>query len=57
MKSTREEVYKAIDGDEGDHELRKIIRKIAGICVHCLEINGVIERKINDEDKNKVIPL
>ena len=90
MKSTRKEVYKAIDGErdyqdnlsaikgwlpedskpamsvgdfltlirtyshkadvvysenKGDHEPRKVIRKIAGICVQCLEQNGVIERK------------
>jgi len=90
MKSTRKEVYNAIDGERdyqddlagvkkweeedrvpaksvgdflvllntyvqranvaytdnvGDHEPRKVIRKIAGIAVHCLEQNGVIERK------------
>ena len=29
----------------GDHQPRKVIRKIAAIAVHCLEQNGVIERK------------
>jgi hypothetical protein len=30
--------------NEGDHIPRDIVRKIAGIAVHCLEQNGVIER-------------
>jgi hypothetical protein len=87
MKTTREEVYKVIDGERNyqntkwaghSHEVGAyltmmrnymtkaeyawtdnngelpaldVIRKIAAICVHCMEENGIVERK-NVTNKN-----